>query len=67
MTGRAFIGTNPEAFRVVRHSLASPRNSLVECEHPIGRDLTLKLPVFKVARASSIPRDRIPQHPERGR
>jgi len=41
MTGRAFIGTNPEAFRVVRHSLASPRNSLVECEHPIGRDLTL--------------------------
>jgi hypothetical protein len=41
MTARAFIGTNPEAFRVARHSLASPRNSLIEREHPIGRDSIL--------------------------
>jgi len=41
MTARAFIGTDPEAFRVARHSLPGSRNSLIECEHPIGRDSIL--------------------------
>ena len=41
MTARAFIGTDPEAFRVARHSLPGPRNYLIECEHPIGRDSIL--------------------------
>ena len=41
MAARAFIGTNPEAFRVARHSIPGPRNYLIESEHPIGRDSIL--------------------------
>jgi len=34
MISRALIGTNPEAFRVARHSLPGPRNDLIESERP---------------------------------